>query len=102
MMALAEQWAAEMPHFQFIPVVSDAEPQDEWQGRTGFVHQAVMQDFPDLSGHLVYACGAPVVVRAAQKDFMDHCKLPLESFFSDAFTTAADLAAPKPEPAKTS
>jgi CDP-4-dehydro-6-deoxyglucose reductase, E3 len=102
MMALAEQWAAEMPHFRFIPVVSDAEPQDEWQGRTGFVHQAVMQDFPDLSGHLVYACGAPVVVRAAQKDFMDHCKLPLESFFSDAFTTAADLAAPKSEPAKTS
>jgi len=26
----------------------------------------------------------------------------LESFFSDAFTTAADLAAPKSEPAKTS
>ncbi len=101
MMPLAEQWAVEMPHFQFIPVVSDAEADDQWQGRTGFVHKAVMQDFPDLSSHLVYACGAPVVVRAAQKDFIDQCKLSPDSFFSDAFTTAADLAAPKSEPAKT-
>ena len=101
MLSLAEQWAAEMPHLRFIPVISDAEPEDQWRGRTGFVHQAVMQDFPDLSGHLVYACGAPVVVRAAQKDFIDHCRLSSDSFFSDAFTTAADLAAPKSEPVKT-
>jgi CDP-4-dehydro-6-deoxyglucose reductase len=97
MMSLAQQWAAEMPHFQFVPVVSDAEPEDQWQGRTGFVHKAVMQDFPDLSGHLVYACGAPVVVSSAQKDFVEYCKLSSDNFFSDAFTTAADLASSKPE-----
>jgi CDP-4-dehydro-6-deoxyglucose reductase len=78
--------------FKFIPVVSDALPEDHWTGRTGFVHEAVMQDFPDLSQHSVYACGAPIVVQSAQRDFVSDCGLPQEEFFADAFTTAADLA----------
>lgn len=90
--ALAEQWARELPHFRYVPVISDALPEDQWQGRTGFVHQAVMQDFPDLSGHQVYACGAPIVVQSAKKDFVSHCALPEDEFYADAFTTAADLA----------
>lgn len=89
---VAEQWANEMAHFKFVPVVSDALPEDHWTGRTGFVHQAVMQDFPDLSGHQVYACGAPIVVQSAKADFVAKCALPDEEFYADAFTTAADLA----------
>ncbi len=89
---LAETWAKEMPSFTYIPVVSDARPEDSWTGRTGFVHQAVMQDLPDLSAHSVYACGAPVVVQAALRDFTAVCGLPEDEFFADAFTTAADLA----------
>src|SRR5262249_4832472 len=57
MNALAEKWAAEHSSFKYVPVISDALPEDQWRGRTGFVHRAVMQDFPDLSGHQVYACG---------------------------------------------
>jgi CDP-4-dehydro-6-deoxyglucose reductase len=87
--ALARQWPIE-----YIPVVSDALPEDNWTGRTGFVHRAVMQDFPDLSGHQVYACGVPVMVDAAKRDFTQQCKLPEEEFFADSFTTQADLAAP--------
>jgi CDP-4-dehydro-6-deoxyglucose reductase len=89
---LCEQWAAELPHLRYVPVVSDALPEDGWQGRTGFVHAAVMQDFPDLSGFQVYACGAPVMVDAARLDYVEQCKLPAEEFFADAFTTEADLA----------
>ena len=85
---LARQWPVE-----YIPVVSDALPEDNWPGRTGFVHRAVMQDFPDLSGHQVYACGVPVMVDAAKRDFTQQCKLPEEEFFADSFTTQADLAA---------
>jgi CDP-4-dehydro-6-deoxyglucose reductase len=92
MNALCEQWAREVPGFRYLPVISDALPEDGWAGRTGFVHRAVMQDFPDLSGHQVYACGAPVVVESAQRDFVAECGLPIEEFFADAFTTAADLA----------
>ena len=92
MSALCEQWAREMPDFRYVPVVSDALPEDGWTGRTGFVHRAVMEDFPDLSGHQVYACGAPVVVDSARSDFTAKCGLPAEEFYADAFTSEADLA----------
>ncbi len=49
-----------------------------------------MEDFPDLSAHHVYACGAPVMVEAAHRDFTTRCKLPDDGFFSDAFTTSSD------------
>ncbi|WP_079418727.1 CDP-6-deoxy-delta-3,4-glucoseen reductase [Thiomonas intermedia] len=87
------QQCAAMPHLRFIPVLS--EPESGWAGRTGFVHQAVMADLPDLSGHAVYACGAPVMVEAARRDFTQQCGLSEEAFFADAFTTEADKAGAK-------
>ena len=83
---------AEMPNLRYVPVISDALPEDHWTGRTGFVHQAVLQDFADLSGHQVYACGAPVVVESAREDYSVLAKLPPEEFFADSFTTEADKA----------
>ena len=89
---LCERWAAELPHFRYVPVISDALPEDGWAGRTGFVHRAVMQDVPDLSAFQVYACGAPIVVDSARADFTASCGLPDDEFYADAFTTAADAA----------
>jgi CDP-4-dehydro-6-deoxyglucose reductase, E3 len=83
---MAKQW--ESKGIKFTPVLSEALPEDAWQGRTGFVHRAVMEDYSDLSGHEVYVCGAPVVVEAAHCDFTTQRKLPNEAFFSDAFTFA--------------
>ena len=85
-----EQAAAQMPNLRYVPVISDALPDDAWTGRSGFVHRAVMQDLPDLSGHQVYACGAPVMVDAARRDFVQHCGLPEDEFYADAFTSEAD------------
>lgn len=93
--ALAKQWAQSIPDFTYIPVVSDALPEDTWTGRTGFVHRAVMDDFPSLMGHQVYACGAPIVVESARREFVAQCGLPDEAFFADSFTSAADIAAVK-------
>jgi CDP-4-dehydro-6-deoxyglucose reductase, E3 len=90
--ALCREWAAKLPNFNYVPVVSNAEADDNWSGRTGFVHQAVMADLPDLSGHQVYACGAPIMVESAKKDFVAHCGLPEDEFYADAFTSEADLA----------
>jgi CDP-4-dehydro-6-deoxyglucose reductase len=95
MHALAQSWAATIPNFIYVPVVSDALPDDSWTGRTGFVHKAVMEDFPDLSGYQVYACGAPIVVDSARREFVAQCHLPDEAFFADSFTSEADLAALK-------
>ena len=92
------KWAAEHPGFRYVPVVSDALPEDAWSGRTGFVHRAVMEDFPDLSGYQVYACGVPVMVDSARRDFVEQCGLPEDEFYADSFTTQADLAQPAPSP----
>jgi len=85
MLDLPRSW----PHVKFIPVLSD----ETWDGRMGFVHRAVMEDFPDLSGHQVYACGAPIVVESARRDFSAQCKLPPDEFYADSFLTEADKAA---------
>lgn len=89
---LALAWEVKLPGFKYVPVVSDALPEDGWAGRTGFVHHAVMADLPDLSGYEVYACGAPVVVESARRDFKAKCSLPEDAFYADAFTAAADTA----------
>ena len=90
--ALPEGWAAGHPGFKYVPVISDALPGDAWKGRSGFVHQAVMHDLPDLSPYQVYACGVPVMVDSARRDFIRECRLPENEFFSDSFTTGADKA----------
>ena len=89
---LCKTWEQEIPNFKYIPVISDGLPEDAWRGRTGFVHQAVIDDHPSLKDFQVYACGAPVMVNAAREDFSSKCHLPEEEFFADSFTSAADLA----------
>ncbi len=89
---LAQQWAQSIPGFSYVPVISEATADDNWLGRTGFVHHAVMQDLPDLSAYDVYACGAPAMVESARKDFVHGCQLADEAYYADAFTSEADLA----------
>ena len=86
---IAEHTAA-MPQFRYVPVISDALAEDAWTGRTGFVHQAVLDDFADLSGYQVYACGAPIVVDSARAAYTSERALPAEEFYADAFTSEAD------------
>lgn len=88
MMALPQQWQAQHPHIRFIPVLSEPAAEDGWNGRTGLVHQAVLEDFKDLSEYQVYACGAPPMVEAAHRSFIGERGLPEGEFFSDAFFIA--------------
>lgn len=88
--AWLKELSTSIPNLSYVPVISDALPEDHWIGRTGYVHQAVLDDFADLSGHEVYACGAPVVVDAARSSYTSQRGLPEECFFADAFTSEAD------------
>ncbi|MFZ2652579.1 MAG: CDP-6-deoxy-delta-3,4-glucoseen reductase [Burkholderiaceae bacterium] len=98
----AELAAQRLPNLRYVPVLSEARQEDSWAGRTGLVHEAVMQDLPDLSGHQVYACGVPVMVDAAQRDFVQTCRLPAEEFYADSFTSEADkLGVTSASPPKT-
>ncbi|HEU0234195.1 MAG TPA: CDP-6-deoxy-delta-3,4-glucoseen reductase [Gallionella sp.] len=89
MLEEARQW--ESSGIQFTPVLSEALPEDNWQGITGMVHQAVLDDFSDLSGHEIYACGMPAMVDAAHRDFTAQRSLPDASFFSNAFAPAPEF-----------
>jgi CDP-4-dehydro-6-deoxyglucose reductase len=90
---LPGEWQKAHPNFTFIPVLSEPAPQDAWPGRTGFVHAAVVADFPDLSGYQVYACGGPAMVDAARHECTGTCGLPEDAFFADSFTYAAQAEA---------
>ena len=96
LLALGERWAA--AGIRFVPVLSDALAGDDWQGRGGLVHRAVMDDYPDLSGHQVYACGSPAMIAAARRDFVGQCHLPDDEFFADSFAVANDKATAPPLP----
>jgi CDP-4-dehydro-6-deoxyglucose reductase len=85
---LPPQWTAAHPNITYVPVLSEPTAADAWTGRTGFVHLAVLEDFKDLSGHQAYVCGAPVMVEAAQRDFIAR-GLPADQFFADIFSYAA-------------
>lgn len=82
--ALCQQWADENSWFTYTPVLSESTGEG-WDGRTGFVHQAVVDDLPDLSGSEVYVCGAPIVVSSAKRDCVELCGLNPDHFYSDAF-----------------
>lgn len=85
-------WAAAHEHVRYVPVLSEATPQDAWQGRSGLVHRAVLEDHAELSGYQVYACGAPAMIDAARAEFVAR-GLPPEEFFADAFTFAPPVEA---------
>lgn len=86
MQELAERFALSLPRYYFVPVLSDSAPEDNWTGRTGLVHEAILKDFNDLGFYEVYACGAPEMIKAAVADLTTKRNLPETSFFSDAFT----------------
>ncbi|HLB14119.1 MAG TPA: cytochrome b N-terminal domain-containing protein [Burkholderiales bacterium] len=90
--ALPREWEASHPNFKFVPVLSDPRPEDEWQGRVGLVHEAILADFPDLSAHQVYACGSAGMVQAAHPAFAAR-GLSEHDCFSDAFRLAPRVAA---------
>jgi len=81
---LPRQWEREHANFRFVPVLSDPRSEDNWTGRTGLVHEAILQDFPDLAGHQIYACGSVKMVEAAHPAFVAKGLSP-DDCFSDAF-----------------
>lgn len=83
MAELAERWQAEHANFHFVPVLSD-DPDSDWTGRRGLVHQAMLEDFPDMTGYELYACGSVNMIETAVPAFLEQ---GLEEGFcySDAF-----------------
>lgn len=85
---LPQSWLEQYPNFSYTAVLSEPMDGDNWSGATGFVTDAVVADYPDLSGHDVYMSGPPIMVESGHKLFMQH-GLDESRFFSDAFEYAA-------------
>ncbi|HEX7964687.1 MAG TPA: CDP-6-deoxy-delta-3,4-glucoseen reductase [Gammaproteobacteria bacterium] len=90
--AKLKEWTASQPGFRYVPVLSEPAPEDGWTGRTGFVHDAVLADFADLSGHDIYLSGPPPMVNAARAAFPLHGADPLR-IYSDSFDFPAEVRA---------
>lgn len=84
---LPRRWETEHPNFRYTPVLSEPRPEDGWGGRTGWVHEAVAADYPDLSGYEVYMSGPPPMIRAAKPAFAAR-GLPEERLYYDSFEFA--------------
>jgi len=89
MHALAQEWATKYDHISYTPVLSDPLESDDWQGRTGYVHDAIMDDCDDLSGFDIYAGGPPEMVNAGFESFRTLGLSP-QQYFSDSFEYARD------------
>ncbi len=88
---LVSAWTGRHPNFRYTPVLSAPLPEDRWDGRTGWVHAAVVADYPDLGGHEVYASGPPPMIEAAKQAFKAH-GLPDGRLYYDSFEFAVDPA----------
>ncbi|MGB5639343.1 MAG: FAD-binding oxidoreductase, partial [Sedimenticolaceae bacterium] len=87
---LPAQWARDHANFSFVPVLSEPDP--DWVGRSGWVHEAVVADIPDLSGHDLYMAGPPPMVNAAREAFRA-AGMPDQQMHYDSFDYAEDTRA---------
>lgn len=81
-------WARTLPDFRYVPVLSEPDPQ--WGGRRGFVHQAVCEDHDDLAAFDAYLCGPPPMIAAAKTSFSQR-GLDVERIFADSFNFTHEL-----------
>jgi CDP-4-dehydro-6-deoxyglucose reductase len=86
---LPERWARDVPGFRYVPVLSDAPAGD---GRQGLVHEAVLEDQPDLAGFDLYMSGPPTMIDAGRRAFVQ-AGLPEERLYYDSFDYAPDVIA---------
>ncbi|MFC5742649.1 2Fe-2S iron-sulfur cluster-binding protein [Dyella tabacisoli] len=89
---LAERWAREASNLHFHAVLSDPEQAAATGLRVGLIHEAVLEDQPDLSAHDVYMSGPPAMIDAGRQLFLN-ADLPEDRLYYDSFDYAPDVLA---------
>ena len=85
--AALEELARGAANLRYVPVLS--EPSSRWQGRCGWVHEAVLREVEQLHRYEVYASGPPQMVDAVRGEF-GRRGVPPERLFFDSFDYAPD------------
>jgi CDP-4-dehydro-6-deoxyglucose reductase len=66
----AQQWASENDHIQYTTALSESRDGEANESYAGFVHEAVLQQFPNLSAHDIYMSGPPAMIDASRTAFL--------------------------------
>ncbi len=86
---MVNAWLKQHDNLSYTPVLSEPDVADDWHGKTGFVHEAVIEQYPDLSGYDVYMSGPPPMIKAGMDAFYAH-GLPESQIYSDSFEYSDD------------
>jgi len=79
-------------NFHYIPALNAPEEGDDWQGFTGFVHEAAQSYFDGrFDGHKAYLCGPPPMIDSAITTLMQG-RLFERDIHMERFFTAVDGA----------
>jgi propane monooxygenase reductase subunit len=91
---LVEELGFRLPDFRFTPVLSDAHPEDHWEGAQGLVHEAVghYMESGEIQDPEVYMCGPPPMIDAVIELLVDKHGIEESRIAYDKFTTSADAA----------
>jgi CDP-4-dehydro-6-deoxyglucose reductase len=87
--AMVQSWLEQYDNLRYTAVLSNPQAEDNWQGETGYVHESVINKYPDLSGHDVYLSGPPPMVKAGM-DLFYESGLPESQIYSDSFEYSDD------------
>lgn len=87
---LIREWLSEHPHIRYSSAISEPGDERSQVGFAGYVHEAVLDAYPDLSGHDVYMSGPPAMIDAAKHAFARH-GVDEARLFYDSFEFGADV-----------
>ena len=86
---MVKAWLEKYPNLKYTPVLSQPEAGDNWQGKRGYVSEAVVEEYPDLSGYDVYLSGPPAMIKSGMNAFYAS-GLPETQIYSDSFEYSDD------------
>jgi len=83
-----EQLATEHDNFSFHIALSDPQPNDNWTGYTGFIHEVIYENYlknhPNPEDIEYYICGPPLMLQAVLK-MLDSLGVPSDMIHYDDF-----------------
>jgi len=75
-----------LPNFRYVPALSEADGDEDWDGEVGLITDIVQKHETDLAGTDSYVCGPPPMVEAAM-DVLTALGAPEKNIYYDKFTT---------------
>jgi len=79
---LLAEWERVIPHFTYTPVLS--RDYFQWQGRVGLLQKVVLEDYPEIARHWVYASAPESIVHDVLHALQER-GLPRDQYYSDVF-----------------